>query len=116
MRLDRKRINTFRQGRINTRAEARKQLVLRNNLEKRFFKNLSTLFRKFVNVHMHLYKQYGIYEQSVATQSLKEDFFPLIHTTKEHFKLSINLMKKNMRLCERQMKHLYSVGVWTLKP
>tara|TARA_R110000782_G_scaffold184722_1_gene275041 strand:- start:2168 stop:2986 length:819 start_codon:yes stop_codon:yes gene_type:complete len=78
MRLDRKRINTFRQGRINTRAEARKQLVLRNNLEKRFFKNLSTLFRKFVNVHMHLYKQYGIYEQSVATQSLNEDFFPLI--------------------------------------
>ena len=78
MHLDRKRINTFRQGRINTRAEARKQLVLRNNLEKRFFKKVNTLFRKFLNVNMYLYKQYGIYEPDVATQSLNEDFFPLV--------------------------------------
>lgn len=78
MRLDRKRINTFRQGRINTRAEARKQLVLRNNLEKRFFKKVNTLFRKFLNVNMYLYRQYGIYEPDVATQSLNEDFFPLV--------------------------------------
>ena len=72
MRLDRKRINTFRQGRINTRAEARNQLVLRNNLEKRFFKKVNTLFRKFLNVNMYLYRQYGIYEPDVATQSLNE--------------------------------------------
>jgi len=78
MRNNTKRLNDFRQGRVNSRAEARRQLVLRNNLEKRFFRKLNTLFRKFVNVHMHLYKQYGIYEPTVAVQSLNEDFFPLI--------------------------------------
>ena len=78
MRANTKRLNDFRQGRINVRGEARRQLVLRNNLEKRFFKKLNTLFRKFLNVHMHLYKQYGIYEPAVAEQSLNEDFFPLI--------------------------------------
>jgi len=78
MRLNRKRINTFRQGRINARLEARRQLILRNNLEKRLFRNLNTLFRKFVNVHMHLYKQYGIYEPTTAVQSLNEDFYPLM--------------------------------------
>ena len=34
MKVERKKFNTFRQGRINVRKEARKQLVLRNNLEK----------------------------------------------------------------------------------
>jgi uncharacterized protein with gpF-like domain len=76
--INRKKLNNFRQGRINTRLEVRRQLVLRNNLEKRFFRKLETLFRKFVNVHMHLYKQYGIYETDVAVQSLNEDFFPLM--------------------------------------
>ena len=75
---NRKKLNNFRQGRINTRLEVRRQLVLRNNLEKRFYRKMNTLFRKFVNVHMHLYSQYGIYEPEVATQSLNEDFFPLI--------------------------------------
>lgn len=78
MKTNTKRLNDFRQGRVNTRAEVRRQLVLRNNLEKRFFRKLNTLFRKFVNVHMHLYKQYGIYEIDVAVQSLNEDFFPLM--------------------------------------
>ncbi len=78
MRTNTKRLNDFRQGRVNTRVEARRQLVLRNNLEKRFYRKVNTLFRKFVNVHMHLYKQYGIYEPTVAAQSLNEDFFPLI--------------------------------------
>jgi len=78
MKTNTKRLNDFRQGRVNSRAEVRRQLVLRNNLEKRFFKKVNTLFRKFVNVHMHLYKQYGIYETTVAAQSLNEDFFPLM--------------------------------------
>jgi len=78
MKTNTKRLNDFRQGRVNSRAEVRRQLVLRNNLEKRFFRKVNTLFRKFVNVHMHLYKQYGIYETEVAEQSLNEDLFPLI--------------------------------------
>lgn len=78
MKLNQKRFNSLRRGRINTRAESRKQLVLRNNLEKRFYKNLNTLFRKFLNVQMYLYKEFGIYENDIAIQSLNEDFMPLI--------------------------------------
>lgn len=78
MSLNHKRFNSLRVGRINARAEARKHLLLRNNLEKRFNKNLKTLFRKFVNVQLYLYKQYGIYEPSVAVQALNEDFIPLL--------------------------------------
>tara|TARA_R110002012_G_scaffold316437_1_gene531405 strand:- start:1138 stop:1953 length:816 start_codon:yes stop_codon:yes gene_type:complete len=89
---NRKKLNNFIQGRVSTRAEARRQLVLRNNLEKRFFKKLNTLFRKFVNVHMHLYKQYGIYEPAVAAQSLNEDFFPLILS---HYKRTFQAIYKS---------------------
>lgn len=73
-----KRFNSLRVGRVNARLEARKHLLLRNNLEKRFARNLKTLFRKFVNVQLHLYKEYGIYQPSVAAQALNEDFLPLL--------------------------------------
>jgi len=78
MKNEAKRFNTFRQGRVNARAEVRKQLAIRNNLEKRFFKNVNTLFRKFVRVQMHLYKEYGIYQPAIAERTLQEDFFPLM--------------------------------------
>ena len=71
-------LQTFRQGRVSSRAEARRQMVIRNNLEKRFYKKLNTLFRKFVNVQLFLYKQYGIYEPEIAEQTLNEDFYPMI--------------------------------------
>jgi uncharacterized protein with gpF-like domain len=70
--------NTIRQGRINARKEARNQLIIRNNLEKRFYKNLNTLFRKFLNVQLFLYKEYGIYQPETAVQTLNEDFMPLM--------------------------------------
>jgi len=38
-----KRLRNFRQGRVNVRKERRKQLALRNNLEKRFAKKLQAL-------------------------------------------------------------------------
>ena len=78
MQRNQKRFNTFRQGRISARKEARKQLLLRNNLEKKNFRNLKTLFRKFLNVQLHLYKEFGIYEPSIALQTLNEDLFPLM--------------------------------------
>jgi len=92
MRTQRKKINTFRQGRINTRLESRKQLVLRNNLEKRFFKNLNTLFRKFLNTNLSIYRQYGVYEVQIAQQSLNEDFFPLIQS---HYKRVFKAIYRN---------------------
>lgn len=78
MKIQAKRLNTFRQGRVNKRAEVRRQLALRNNLERRFNKRLNTLFRKFVNVQMYLFKQYGIYEPDIAERALAEDFYPLM--------------------------------------
>lgn len=75
---NRKKLNDFRQGRISARAESRRQLVLRNNLEKRFFRKLDSLFRKFLNVNLHLYREYGIFQESVAEQNLNEDFLPMM--------------------------------------
>jgi uncharacterized protein with gpF-like domain len=80
MKLNQKRFNTFRQRSISNRAETRRQLALRNNLEKRFFKRLNTLFRKFLNTQLYTYREFGIYDDGVATQSLNEDFMPLILT------------------------------------
>ena len=89
MKVERKKFNTFRQGRINVRKEARKQLVLRNNLEKRFYRQLSSLFKKFLSVQMYLYKQYGLYEPQIAEQTLNEDMFPIIHA---HYKRVFKVM------------------------
>jgi len=92
MKLNQKRFNTFRQRSISNRAETRRQLALRNNLEKRFFKRLNTLFRKFLNVQLHLYKQYGLYNKDVAIQSLNEDFMPLILT---HYRRTFQVIYKS---------------------
>ena len=75
-----KRIRSLRQRRISERNEIRQQLILRNNLEKRFFKRLDSLFRKFVRVQMHLFKEFGIYQEATAIQILNEDFIPLIQS------------------------------------
>lgn len=75
-----KRIRSLRQRRISERNEIRQQQLLRNNLEKRFFRRLNALFRKFMRVQMHLYREYGIYEETSATQILNEDFIPLIQS------------------------------------
>ena len=92
MQTNKKRFNTFRQGRINTRKEVRRQQLLRNNLEKRLFKRLNTLFRKFVNVQLHLYKQYGIYEPEIALGTLNDDLFPLVLN---HYKRIFRIIIKN---------------------
>lgn len=83
---------TFRQGRVNARKEARQQLVIRNNLEKRFYKRLNTLFRKFVNVQLYLYKEFGIYDADIAAQALNEDFIPLILS---HYRRVFQAIYKN---------------------
>ena len=103
MKLQRKKFNNFRQGRINVRAEVRKQLVLRNNLEKRFYKTLNTLFRKFLNVQMHLYQQYGIYEPQIAKETLDEDLSPLILThLRRVFKVMFEYNEKKYNLDKKQ--------------
>jgi len=74
------RLNDFRRGRVNTRSQYREQLVIRNNLEKQFYRKLNTLFRKFLNVQLYLYREFGLYEPQIASQTLNEDFFPLMQS------------------------------------
>lgn len=93
MRLNQKRFNTLRQGKIDVRKELRDQLAIRNNLEKQFNRNLKTLFRKFVNVQMFLYKEYGIYQPETAAQTLNEDFIPLV--TNHYRKVFRTIFKYN---------------------
>lgn len=78
MNLNHKRFNSFRQRSISNRAETRRLLAIRNNLEKRFYKRLNTIFRKFLNTQLYLYKEFGIYDEGIAVKSLNEEFMPVI--------------------------------------
>jgi len=73
-----KQFLNFRRGRISERNELRKQLRIRNNLEKRFYKKLNSLFRKFINVELYLYKEFGMSEPTIAAQRLNQEFLPLM--------------------------------------
>jgi len=90
-----KRLRDFRQGRVNVRSEQRRQLALRNNLERRFSKRLNTLFRKFVRVQMFLFSEYGIYERENAVRILNEDFFPLMLSQYKRVFQAIYKMNEN---------------------
>ena len=78
MQPQRKQFNQFRQRRVSTRNESRRQLIIRNNLEKRFYRTLNSLFRKFLNVQLYRYREFGIFEEAIAEQNLNEDFIPLV--------------------------------------
>lgn len=80
---ERKRFNSLQRGRINARAEFRRQLALRTRLERQLFTNLRRLFKKWVKVQMFLYSRYGVYNPDAAAQTLKEDLYPMFT---EHFK------------------------------
>ena len=81
--LNTKRFNNVSRGRINSRKEAIEQLRIKKNLERKFNKNLNTLFRKFVRVQMYMYREYGIYEPIIAEESLNNDLFPIVT---QHYK------------------------------
>ena len=80
---ERKRFNSLMRGRINARAEFRRQLTIRTRLERQLFKKLQATFKKWVNVQMFLFRRYGTYNQDAAAFTLKEDLFPMMQ---EHFK------------------------------
>ena len=71
-----KQLRNFRQRQVNAKRISRQQVVLRKNLERVYYKRLNTLFRRFIRVRMHLYKEYGSYDVEVATRSLNEELFP----------------------------------------
>ncbi len=92
MEPSQRRFNTFRIGRVNARQELRKQLLIRNNLEKRFYKRLNTLFRKYLNTTLYLYKEFGVYEAEISQKRLNEEFMPLILS---HYRRVFTVIYKN---------------------
>lgn len=63
--------------------ELRKQLRIRNNLERQLFKRLTSLFGKFVNTKAYLYREFGQYDPGIATRDLNEELVP---TLLEHYR------------------------------
>ena len=92
MQPQRKEFNQFRQRRVSTRRESRQQLLIRNNLEKRFYRTLNSLFRKFLNIQLYRYTEFGIFEEAIAEQDLNEEFIPLILS---HYRRIFKIMYKN---------------------
>lgn len=78
MKPQQKQLRRFRRGRVNPRQELRRQSRIRNNLEKSFYKRLTSLLFKFVNTKAYLYKEYGIYEVDIASRDLQEELTPTI--------------------------------------
>ncbi len=73
-----KQIQNFRQGRINTRKEIRRQHILRRNLERRIYRQLLSAFSRFVNTKAYLFKEFNLYNQFIAARDLEEEFLPIM--------------------------------------
>jgi len=73
-----KQIQNFRQGRVNTRKEIRRQQVLRTNLERRIYRQLLSEFSRFVNTKAYLFKEFNLYNQFIAARDLEEAFLPIM--------------------------------------
>lgn len=101
--------NSFKRGRVNVIREAREHLIIRNNLERRFATRLDRLFKKFINVHMYLYRQYGVYEADIAQGSLNEDLIPFVLT---HYKrISRTIYEHNERLNNKKEAFVFGRSV-----
>jgi hypothetical protein len=77
---NKKQFSRFRRGRISAQKEIRKQLRIRNNLEKTFFKRLTSLFGRFVNTRAYLYREFGEYELGIATRDLQAELYPVMQS------------------------------------
>lgn len=90
-----KQISRFRRGRISAQKERRKQLRIRNNLERGFFRRLTSLFGKFVNTKAYIYKEFGQYDATIAIRDLNEEFTP---TIQQHYRrIFRNIYQENNR-------------------
>ena len=65
-------------GRVSVAKEVRKQLRIRNNLERSFFRKLTSLFGRFVNTRAFLYKEFGQYDLATSTRDLQAELFPVM--------------------------------------
>tara|TARA_R100000353_G_scaffold105396_1_gene76007 strand:- start:681 stop:1502 length:822 start_codon:yes stop_codon:yes gene_type:complete len=80
MTLATKQIRRFTRNRISVSKEVRSQLRIRNNLERSFFKRLTSLFGRFINTRAFIYKEFGQYDQSIASRDLLEELYPALQS------------------------------------
>lgn len=83
MALQKKQISRFRRGRISAQKELRKQLRIRNNLERQLFRRLTSLFGKFINTKAFLYKEFGQFDIAIASKDLEAELIPVLQ---RHFR------------------------------
>lgn len=99
---ERKRFNSLTRGRINARAEFKRQLALRTRLERQLFRNIQKTFKKWVNVQMFLFRRYGAYNADAAAQTLKEDLFPMIQDHIKRIFLVVYQYNETVHYVEKQ--------------
>jgi len=75
-----KQLSRFRRGRVSVQREVRKQLRIRNNLERAFVRRLTSLFGRFVNTRAYLYREFGLYDLGTATRDLQGELFPVMQS------------------------------------
>ena len=78
--LARKRLSRFRRGRVSTSREHRKQLRIRNKLERQLLRRLTSLFGRFVNTRAYLYREFGQFDSGVASQELSSELIPALQS------------------------------------
>jgi len=78
--LQQKRISRFRRGRVSAAKEHRKQLRIRNKLERQLLRRLTSLFGKFVNTRAYLFREFGQYDSAIASRDLQEELIPLMQS------------------------------------
>ena len=79
----RKQLSRFRRGRVSRAKEARKQLRIRQQLERQLFRRLTSLFGRFVNTRAFLYKEFGQYDAGIANRDLQAELIP---TLQQHYR------------------------------
>jgi len=102
MKVERKKFNTFRQGRINARSESRKQLVLRNNLEKSIAPKINTAFRQFVKSASNEYETFQELNADQLKIQLNAKLEVILH--KHYEKIFKVIFSNNEEFYQRTMK------------
>jgi|MDSY01.1.fsa_nt_gb uncharacterized protein with gpF-like domain len=77
--VEKKQLRDFRRGRINLRKEIRRQSRLRNNLEKKVYRQLLSIFSRFVNTKAYLIREFNQYDADIAARDLREEIEPVMY-------------------------------------
>lgn len=78
MRLARKQLRSFRQGRIRASYELRRQRRIRNNLERAIFRRLTSLLPKFIRTEAYDFSLSGFFEPAQAVRNLELELLPVM--------------------------------------